>query len=133
MISYRLGLALSGWVAFAATRLPDGSPPRVIIAFAFLLLCPGAAAVRLGDAILRRSGLRIDRLEAFVLTIGLSLALGAIVAEAFFLTGTYTTTRALGALAVFTSFGALCPVALGHMGKGRGRRGRRTVSIKESR
>jgi hypothetical protein len=122
----RLGLAVSGWTALAATLLPDGSPPRVIIAFAFLLLCPGAGAIRLGDAVLRRSGLRIDRLEALVLAIALSLAVGALVAEVFFLTGTFTTTRTLGALAAFTSLGALCPV-----GKGRAERGG-TVSIKES-
>ena len=108
MIYARLGLFLSGWAALAATRLPGGSPPRVVIAFAFVLLCPGAAAVRLGDAVLRRSGLRIDRLETFVLSIALSLALGALVTEAFFLTSTYTTTRAMVVLAVFTSVGALC-------------------------
>jgi uncharacterized membrane protein len=109
----RWGLALSGWVALAATLLPDGLPPRVIIALVFVLLCPGAAAVRLGDALLRRSGLRIDRLEAFVLSIALSLAIGALVAEAFFLTASYTTTRAMVALAAFTSVGALCP-GIGH-------------------
>ena len=123
MIYVRLGLSLSGWAALAATRLPDGFPPRVIIAFAFVLLCPGAAAVRLGDAVLRRSSLRIDRLEAFVLSIALSLAIGALVTETLFLTATYTTARAMVVLAAFTSVGALCPV-----GFGRGRRGR-TVSI----
>jgi uncharacterized membrane protein len=118
MIYARWGLALSGWCALAATWLPNGSPPRVIIAFAFVLLCPGAAAVQLGDVVLRRSGLRIDRLEAFVLSIALSLAIGALVAEAFFLTATYTTTRAMVVLAAFTTAGALCPAAL--------RRGERT-------
>lgn len=108
----RVGLALSGWIALAATRLPDGFPPRVIIALAFVLLCPGAAAVRLGDTALRRSGLRIDRLEAFVLSVALSLAIGALVTEAFFLTATYTTTRTMLVLAAFTSVGALCPVAI---------------------
>lgn len=110
MIYARWGLAVSGWVALAATLLPEGSPPRVIIALAFVLLCPGAAAVRLGDALLRRAGLRIDRLEAFVLSIALSLAIGALVTETFFLTATYTTTRAMVVLAGFTTVGALCPV-----------------------
>jgi len=112
MIYARWGLALSGWVALAATRLPAGSPPRVIVALAFVLLCPGAAAVRLGDAVLRRAGLRIDRLEAFVLSVALSLAVGALVTEAFFLTATYTTTRAMVALAAFTTVAALCPVGV---------------------
>ena len=109
----RSALAVSGWVALAATLLAPASPLRVAVAFAFLAVCPGAAAVRLGDAVLRRGGLRIDALEAFVLTIALSLAIGALVAETYFLTRTYTTTRALVTLAVFTSVAALCPVGGG--------------------
>jgi len=107
----RLGLAASGWLALAATALPDGSPARIAIAFAFLLLCPGAAAVRLGGAVLDRGRDRsMDLLEAGVLTVAVSLALGALVGEAFFVSHSFTTTRAIAALAAITTVGALCPV-----------------------
>jgi uncharacterized membrane protein len=104
-----LALAASGWLALAATALPAGSPPRVIISFAFLLVCPGAAATRLGDAGLGLFRQRLGRLEVFVLTIALSLSIGALVAEAFFLTHSFTTTRTLVVLAAFTSIAALYP------------------------
>jgi hypothetical protein len=113
MTPLRLAVAVSGWLALAATGLPAGSPPRLLIAFTFVLLCPGAAAVRLAGAVLRRSGLSMDRLEALVLAGALSLALGALGSEAFFLTGSFTTTRAVTALAAFTSCAALCPVPEG--------------------
>ncbi|HEV3173233.1 MAG TPA: hypothetical protein VGZ32_22995 [Actinocrinis sp.] len=106
----RLGLAASGWLALAATALPAGTPPRVIISFVFLLVCPGAAATRLGDAALRRSRQRLGRLELFVLTIALSLSIGALVAEAFLLTHSFSPTRTLVVLAAFTSIAALYPV-----------------------
>jgi hypothetical protein len=134
-VPLRLALAASGWVALAATALPAASPVRVAVAFAFLLICPGAAAVRLADALLRRRGLRIDPLEGFVLTIALSLAAGALVAEVFFLTANFTMDRALVVLAGLTSVAALVPV-----GEGRAQRAswngghrRRTVPTKELR
>ena len=106
----RLALAASGWLALAATALPDGSPARVAIAFAFLLLCPGAAAVRIATAALDRGrGRTMDLLEAGVLTVAVSLALGALVGEAFFISHSFTTTRAIIALAAITTAAALCP------------------------
>ena len=110
MTPLRLALAASGWIALAATALPGGSPLRVLIAFAFMLTCPGAALVRLGNAALTRHGRTMDRLEAGVLTVTLSLAIGALVSEAFFITHSYTTTRATVTLAVITTLAALCPV-----------------------
>lgn len=110
MTALRLTLAASGWAALAATQLPEGSPLRVLIAVAFMLTCPGGAFVRLGRAALARHNRPMDRLEAGVLTVTLSLALGALVSEAFFITGTYTLTRATIALATITTIAALCPV-----------------------
>ena len=108
----RLILAASGWLALAATALPDGSPLRVTIAFAFMLVCPGAAVVRLAAAALERGRARrtIDPLEAGVLTVAVSLAIGALVGEAFFLSHSFTTTRAIVVLAAITSAAALCPI-----------------------
>ena len=106
----RFALAASGWLALAATALPAGSPPRVIISFAFLLVCPGAAATLLGDAALRRNRQPLGLLELFVLAIALSLSIGALVAEAFFLTHSFSTIGALVVLAALTSIAALYPV-----------------------
>lgn len=110
MTPLRLALAASGWIALAATALPDGSPPRVAIAAVFILACPGAALVRLGKAALARRGHAMDRLETGVLTVALSLAVGALVSEAFLISHSYTTTRATITLAVITTLAALCPV-----------------------
>lgn len=107
----RLGLAASGWLALAATALPDGSPARIAIAFTFILLCPGAAAVRLGTAVLDRGrDHAMDLLEAGVLTVAVSLSIGALVGEAFFVSHSFTTTRAIVALAAITTAAALCPI-----------------------
>lgn len=130
----RLALAASGWLALAATALPAASPVRVLITFVFLLICPGAATVRLAQALLRRSGSRpMDRLETSVVTVAASLALGAVVSEAFFLAQGFTTTRALFTLAAFTSAAALCPVRGGpeEHGTPTGLHGRGTFSPKE--
>ena len=75
-----------------------------------MLTCPGGALVQLGKAALTRHNRPMDRLEAGVLTVTLSFALGALVSEAFFITGTYTLTRTTIALAAITTLAALCPV-----------------------
>lgn len=114
MTPQRLLLAGSGWIALAAaTVLPDGNALRAVTAFAFLLTCPGAALVRLGNAHLARHGRPMDRLEASVLAVTLSLAVGALATEAFFITGSYTLTRATAVLAAVTTLAALCPVPRG--------------------
>lgn len=110
MTALRLTLAASGWAALAATHLPDGTPVRILIAVAFMLTCPGGALVHLGHNILTRHNRPMDRLEGAVLTVTLSLALGALVSEAFFITGTYTLTRTTVTLAAITTLAALCPV-----------------------
>jgi hypothetical protein len=75
----------------------------------------------------------LDRLEMSVLAVAASLALGAVVSEAFFLAQGFTTTRALFVLAAFTSAAALCPVRGGdeEHGTSSGLRGRGTFSPKE--
>ena len=108
MTSLRWGLAASGWLALAATVAPAGTPLRVAVTAVFLLVCPGLAAVVPVHPAARRGG-RVALLEVAVLSVVLSLSLSALVAEAFFLTGTFTARRALLALAVLTSVLALMP------------------------
>ncbi|GGW96629.1 hypothetical protein [Streptomyces lomondensis] len=109
----RWGVAVSGWVAVAATALPEGAPLRVATMSAFLLIGPGLAATLLltrrpSDA---EAGRR-SRLEFTVLTVALSIAFSTLVAEALFLTKASTPTRALLILAVLSSVLALAPALL---------------------
>jgi beta-glucanase (GH16 family) len=101
-----LGLAVSGWVALAATALPAAEPLRVLLVTAFLLVCPGAAAVRLAAAQDRRAR-RAAVLETGVLTLALSLSITALVAEGFYLAHGFTAVRALCVLAALTTLLAL--------------------------
>lgn len=112
MIPLRWGLALSGWSALAAAVfLPEASALRVLVTTVFLLGCPGLAATRWA----RPSSLRLreaDRtvlLETAVLALVLSASLSVLVAGFLFLSGMFTTTRALLGLAVVTSVLALLP------------------------
>ncbi|MCX4749930.1 glycoside hydrolase family 16 protein [Kitasatospora sp. NBC_01287] len=105
-VRVRIALALTGWLALLATALPAGHPVRIGVLVAFVLCCPGAAAVR--PRARRRAG-AADVLEDLVLAVVLSLALGALVAEAFYLNHAFTVRRALLVLAVLTSLLALRP------------------------
>ncbi|MFE9650473.1 hypothetical protein ACFYO0_41550 [Streptomyces sp. NPDC006365] len=112
MIFLRLGLALSGWVAVAATALPSGVFPRVLVVPAFLLVCPGLAALRwVRPTGVVRDPARLAALESCVLAVVLSLAASVLVAEALFLGDVFTLVRALLILAVLTSVLALVPRA----------------------
>ncbi|MEU3917525.1 hypothetical protein [Streptomyces sp. NPDC029004] len=102
-------LAASGWVALAATVPPAGAPLRVVVTAVFLLVCPGLAAVGPVRPAARRGVGRVEVLEVAVLSVVLSLSLSVLVAEAFFLSGTFTARRALLALAVLTTVLALMP------------------------
>jgi hypothetical protein len=103
-------LALSGWIALAATALPPASPIRILASVAFLLLGPGTAVVLLADALMVRRGTQPYRgLAALTLAVAVSLALGTLVSEAFALTGTFTMVRALITLAALTTGLALIP------------------------
>ncbi|MER7751666.1 hypothetical protein [Kitasatospora sp. NPDC097643] len=107
----RLGLAASGWLALAATTLPEALMPlRVTVAAAFLLVCPGAAALRLTHPV--RPGRHRDTLEAVVLAVAFSIVIDTVVAEVFFFTRSITTLRAVGALALLTTLLALWPVGV---------------------
>ncbi|MEV3967575.1 hypothetical protein AB0K68_05465 [Streptomyces sp. NPDC050698] len=106
----RIALALSGWLALAATlALPDAGVPRLLIICSFLLLCPGFAATRWA-----RPTPWHDRgwpffVETALLAVALSLCLGVLAVEPFYLTESFTTTRVIVALAVMTSLLALLP------------------------
>jgi hypothetical protein len=99
-------LAVSGWIALAATRLPDASAGRIAVSLAFLLICPGAAVMRIVAARMRGADC-YEPLLAAALTVAASLAVATLTSEAFYITGTYTMTRCLCALAAFTSIAAL--------------------------
>lgn len=107
----RIGLAVSGWVELAATLLPVGSAVRAVVTFGFVLFCPGIAVARLAQALLVRFGARpMDALEVFVVAVGVGLALGALVSEAFYLAQGFTAVRVVVVLAVITTVAALLPV-----------------------
>ncbi|MEV8590192.1 hypothetical protein [Streptomyces sp. NPDC051180] len=107
----RWGLAASGWLALIATLLPEGSPVRVTAVTAFLLVCPGLAAVlALRPAAAGRDARRYALLEAALLAVTLGLALATLVAVGLFLVELFTATRALLVLAGLTSVLALLPL-----------------------
>jgi hypothetical protein len=66
-------LALSGWIVFGIVAARAPTPARAIAVFAFTLICPGAALVRLLP-------LR-DLLERAVLGVAIGLSLAALAAE----------------------------------------------------
>ncbi len=98
-------LAVSGWLALAATGLPPASAGRIAASLVFLMICPGAAVMRLVAAT-RRGPDRYEPLMAVALTVAASLAVATLISEALFLTGTYTLTRCVCALAALTSVSA---------------------------
>ncbi|MGW0610766.1 NAD(P)-binding domain-containing protein [Streptomyces sp. NPDC002788] len=106
----RIGLALSGWIALAATStLADAGVPRLLIVCAFLLLCPGIAATRWA-----RPTPWHDRgwplvVETAFLSLALSLCLALLAVEPFYLSDSFTTARVIGTLAAITSLLALLP------------------------
>ncbi len=112
-----LALALSGWIALAATTVSAVPALRAVVTSVFLLLCPGLALVLSAQALLARRGHRLDRLEAVVFTVALSLSVDALVAVGFHLTGSFTPVRATAVLAALTTAGAL--FALRSAGPGR--------------
>jgi hypothetical protein len=99
-------LASSGWLAMWATQLPPG-PPRFVIAFAYVLVCPGAAFMCLIAPLLSWRGRRADRLEVVALTLALSITFSTVVTEIYFLWFHYTLPVTLGTLAGLTTAFAL--------------------------
>ncbi|MGC5036236.1 hypothetical protein ACPXCS_01510 [Streptomyces sp. DT190] len=106
----RLALALSGWLALAATlALPDAGAPRLLIVCVFLLLCPGAAATRWARPTPWHERGWPFVVETALLAVVLSLCLAVLAAEPYYLSGSFTTTRVIATLAAVTSVLALLP------------------------
>lgn len=99
-------LAASGWLAMWATQLPSG-PVRFVIAFGYVLICPGAAFLCLVAPLLRWRGRYADRLEVVALTLAMSITFSTIVSEIYFLWFRYTLPVTLGTLAGMTTAFAL--------------------------
>ncbi|MGW2302887.1 hypothetical protein [Streptomyces sp. NPDC001809] len=101
----RAAVAVSGWVALAATSLPDGSILRWLPVLVFVCLGPGIALLHPQPRGLRPGA----RLEAFALAAPLSLALSALVATFLFLIGEFSVPAFLVPLAAFVTVVALLP------------------------
>ncbi|MEV4555459.1 family 16 glycosylhydrolase [Kitasatospora sp. NPDC049285] len=102
-------LAASGWLALLATGLEPGNPLRTAVAAAFVLFGPGIAVLRLTRTATALPAALHERIGLASLTVGTSLALAALTAEALLLTDSFTTVRALTVLALLTTLGALTP------------------------
>ncbi|WP_113701542.1 DUF1616 domain-containing protein [Nonomuraea lactucae] len=100
-------LAASGWLAVLVTETAAGAPLRVVVTMVFLLLCPGAAVIGLMRPLLGRRDHTGDAMESAALAFAISIGLGMIVSELYFLTATFTMSRALMTLAAFTTVAAL--------------------------
>lgn len=102
----RAALALSGWVALAATALPGGSPLRWLPVLLFVTLGPGFALLLPRPAAHTLPG---ARLETVALAAPLSLSLAALTATALFLVEGYSVTLFLASLAAFCTVVAPLP------------------------
>ncbi|MEJ8635429.1 MULTISPECIES: hypothetical protein [Streptomyces] len=101
----RVAVALSGWVALAATALPGGSPLRWIPALLFVCFGPGFAVLHPQPARLRSGA----RLEAFALAAPISLSLGVLTATSLFLVEAFSGTAFMVSLAAFATVVAALP------------------------
>lgn len=98
-------VAASGWLALAATLLPDGFPLRWPPVLLFVCLGPGVALLHPQP----RGLLPGARLEALALAAPLSLALAALTATFLFLIGGFSVPAFLVPLAAFTTAVTLLP------------------------
>lgn len=99
----QLFLAGSGWITLlGVTYLPPGSPPRVVLVFAFILLCPGFAV----------SGLLVAResAERWVLSVALSMSFALLVSVAFSVLRNDSLTLSLAVLALITTIAVLVDI-----------------------
>ncbi|MEV7424971.1 hypothetical protein [Streptomyces sp. NPDC091212] len=101
----RAVLALTGWLALAATALPSASPARWIPVLLFVAFGPGCALLLPLPPGLRPAA----RLEAVALAAPLSLSLAALAATALYLVAGFTATVFLASLAAVTTVAALLP------------------------
>lgn len=101
----RAAVAVSGWVALAASLLPGGSPLRWIPVLLFVCFGPGFAMLYP-----QPSGLRSGaRLEAFALAAPISLSLGVLTATSLYLVRAFSATAFLVSLAAFATIVAALP------------------------
>lgn len=98
-------MALSGWVALAATTLPGGSPLRWIPVLVFVCLGPGFALLYPQSGTLRPAA----RLETPALAAPLGVSLAVLTATSLFLAEAFSATAFLVALAAFTTVAAALP------------------------
>ncbi|MEV6649411.1 hypothetical protein [Streptomyces sp. NPDC051219] len=101
----RAALALSGWLALAATALPGGAPLRWIPVLLFVTVAPGLALLLPQPERLRPGA----RLEAVALAAPISLSLGTLVATSLFLVEGFSAEVFLVSLAAFTTIAAALP------------------------
>lgn len=100
-----LFLAVSGWIAFGIVTAQAPTPARTIAVFGFVLICPGAALIRL---------LRLrDPLERAVLGLAIGLSLAALVSEAAAIGHPMQARLVLAVLASVCTAAALAEVARG--------------------
>jgi hypothetical protein len=98
-------LAVSGWIAFGIVTAQAPTPARTIAVFGFILICPGAALIRL---------LRLrDPLERAVLGLAIGLSLAALTSEAAALGHPMRARLILVVLASVCTAAALAEVARG--------------------
>jgi uncharacterized membrane protein len=96
-------LALSGWVVLAITIWLPAQPARSIAVFAFVLVVPGVAVIRLLPP--------REFLEQAVLAIALSMSLALLVAETTSIAHILRPTLALAILAAVCSAAAVTEMA----------------------
>ncbi|MFE3183535.1 hypothetical protein ACFXKR_22140 [Streptomyces violascens] len=101
----RVTVALSGWLALAATALPGASPARWIPVLLFVALGPGFALLYPQPGTLRPGA----RLEALALVAPLSLSFGALVSTCLFLVHGFSATAFLISLAAFSTVACAFP------------------------
>lgn len=109
MTATKLILAASGWITLLGILvLPPGSPPRVLLVFVFVLICPGFAV----------SGLLPAREPAqrWVLTIALSMSFAIVVSVAFTVLRIDSVALRLGLLALVTTVAVLIDIGLSPRG-----------------
>jgi len=98
-----VALALSGWAVLAVTIWLPAQPARSIAVFAFVLVVPGIAVIRLLPP--------REFLERAVLAIALSMSLALLVAEATAIAHILRPTLALAILAAVCSAAAIIEMA----------------------
>jgi uncharacterized membrane protein len=103
--SIPLLLAASGWVVLAVTTGAGYSPYRAVAVFAFVLVCPGLAVVRLLPV--------RDFLERLVLAVALSMSIAALIAETADINDVLQPTHVLVVLAVICSGAAVTELVRG--------------------